>query len=85
MVKWNSLGLGEVFWTIFMIGAAILVTLIVILTRGDAGYSLVIIWALAGIIAKQIEIQNIVLTAGIGLNTFNISRQIAQETKVTQK
>lgn len=49
-----------------MTAVATLVTLAVILTRKDVGYSLVVIWALAGIIVKQIEVQNIVSTAAIG-------------------
>ena len=48
-----------------MIAVATLVTLLVIYTRRDIGYSLVIIWALLGIIAKQMGNMDIVLTAGI--------------------
>lgn len=66
VANWDAFGLSEVFWTTFMMGIATLVTLIVILTRGDIGYSMVIIWALAGIAVKQIETQSIVLTAGVG-------------------
>jgi len=66
VVNWDGWGLGDVFWIVLMIAVATLVTVTVILTRKDLGYSLVIIWALAGIIVKQIEIQNIVLTATIG-------------------
>ena len=66
VVDWDGFGLGEIFWTVSMILVATLVTLAIIFTRKDLGYSLVIIWALAGIITKQIEIQSIVLAASIG-------------------
>jgi hypothetical protein len=55
-----------------MIAVAILVTLIVIFTRGDVGYSFVIIWAFVGIVVKQIEKQSLVLTAGVGVALITI-------------
>jgi hypothetical protein len=66
VINWDGWGLGDVFWTVLMIGVATLATLTVILTRKDIGYSLVIIWALAGIAVKQIEIQNILLATATG-------------------
>jgi len=65
VVNWGGWGLGDVFWTMLMIAVATLVTLLVIYARRDIGYSLVIIWALLGIIAKQMGNMNIVLAAGI--------------------
>jgi len=66
-VNWDGLGLSDVTWTVVMITVAIIVTLAVIFTRGDIGYSFVIIWAFIGIIVKQIEKQSIVLTAEMGV------------------
>ena len=66
-LNWNGWGLSEVSWTILMIGVAIAVTLIMILRKRDIGFSLVLIWALLGILVKQSEVQNIVLTAGSGI------------------
>jgi hypothetical protein len=63
--NWDGLGLGEVTWTILVIIIAMIINLAVIITRRDIAYSLVIIWALIGIIAKQYEEQSIVITAGI--------------------
>ena len=62
---WDGLGLGEVNWTILVIIIALIITLGVIVTRKDIAYSLVIIWALVGIIVKQMDEQSIVLSAGI--------------------
>jgi len=64
-INWDGLGLGEVTWTILVIIVAMIINLAVIITRRDIAYSLVIIWALIGIIAKQYEEQSIVITAGI--------------------
>jgi hypothetical protein len=66
-INWDGFGLGEVSWTIIIITVAVILTLLNIKTRADIGYTLVIIWALGGIIVKQMAIQSIVLTAGLGI------------------
>lgn len=63
-VNWDGWGLSVVTWTVLMIIVAAVITLAVIITRRDIAFSLVIIWALIGIIVKQIENQTIVITAG---------------------
>jgi tryptophan-rich sensory protein len=72
-INWNGWGLSELSWTIFMICVAIAVTLIMILRKRDIGFSLVLIWALLGILVKQPEVQNIVLTAGSGIGLIVIA------------
>jgi hypothetical protein len=69
---WNGWGLSAVTWTVIVITVAILITLAVLFTRRDVGYSAVIMWALVGIIVKQIEIQSIVLAGGIGITIILI-------------
>lgn len=66
-INWNRFGINEVTWTMIMIAVAVLLTLINIQTRTDIGYTMVVIWALGGIIVKQMMIQNIVYTAGLGI------------------
>ena len=72
-LNWNGWGLSEISWTILMIGVAIAVTLIMIVRKRDIGFSLVLIWALVGILVKQSEMQNIVLTAGSGIGLIAIA------------
>lgn len=60
----NGLGLGEITWTVLVIIIALIITLGVIVTRRDIAYSLVLVWALVGIVVKQSDNQSIVLTAG---------------------
>ncbi|MCP8310070.1 MAG: hypothetical protein L6N94_01025 [Candidatus Methylarchaceae archaeon HK01M] len=62
-INWDGWGITEVNWTIIAIIIALIITLAVIFTRKDIAYSLVIIWALAGIAIKQMENQSIVMTA----------------------
>jgi benzodiazapine receptor len=64
-INWNGLGLSDVTWAILVIIIALIITLTVIIMRRDIAYSLVVIWALVGIMVKQSENQSIFLTAGI--------------------
>lgn len=63
-VGWNGFGISQE-WAILIIIIALLITLLVIATRKDLAYGLVIIWALLGIAMKQSENQNIVATTEI--------------------
>jgi len=60
---WDGGGVQPVMWAVLVLAVAVLIALMVIVTRKDVAYSLVIMWALAGIMSKQIENQNIVLAA----------------------
>jgi benzodiazapine receptor len=65
-VDWDGWGISEVSWTILVIIVALIITIGVISKRRDLAFSLVIMWALGGIVVKQMENQSIVLTAGFG-------------------
>ncbi|MFX0100933.1 MAG: tryptophan-rich sensory protein [Candidatus Hodarchaeota archaeon] len=61
-----------VIWTILVIIVATLIAALVILTRKDIGYTLVIIWAFLGIVIKRMDPEyfvqlDVALTAGIAL------------------
>lgn len=55
----NGLFLGEALWTMLVIAVATLITLLMIYTRADIGYCLVIIWALLGIAIKRMDVDPI--------------------------
>ena len=61
-INWDGWGLSDIYWGVIMIAIAAIITLAVIATRRDIAYSLVIVWALAGIAAKQ-GVNSTVLTA----------------------
>ncbi|MEM3737092.1 MAG: tryptophan-rich sensory protein [Candidatus Bathyarchaeia archaeon] len=65
-VKWDGFGISQETWAIQILMVALLITLLVIATRKDLAYGLVIIWALLGIAVKQNVNQSIVLTTEIG-------------------
>jgi benzodiazapine receptor len=64
-VKWDGLGINPETWATLVIIVALLITVLVITTRKDAAYALVIIWALVGIAVKQSGEQTIVMLTEI--------------------
>ena len=67
-INWDGFGISEVIWTMIVIIVALIITLLMIITRKDVAYSLVIVWALLGIYIKRTDpfygIQNdVALTA----------------------
>jgi len=70
---WDGGGVQPVMWAVIVTAMAVLIALIAIMIRKDVAYSLVIVWALAGIMSKQIANQNIVLTAQAGIAIILVS------------
>jgi hypothetical protein len=62
-VGWDGFGISQETWAALIIVVALLITLVVIGTRKDLAYGLVIIWALAGIAAKQSGYSSIIMIA----------------------
>ena len=53
--NWDRLGMSEVFWSQIIIVVVVLLTILILYLRKDIAYSLVIIWALAGITIKRLQ------------------------------
>jgi len=64
-LDWNGFGLSAETWGILVIIIALLITTLVVITRRDVAYGLVIIWALIGISSGQSGNQNITLLTQI--------------------
>ena len=62
-VGWDGFGISQETWATLILIVALLITLLVIATRKDVAYGLVIIWALVGIAVKQSGYSNIVMIA----------------------
>jgi hypothetical protein len=58
---------ADAVWGIIAAAAVLAITLIVVATRRDLAYGLVVIWALVGIAVKQSAVPDIVYTALIGV------------------
>jgi benzodiazapine receptor len=52
-LNWSGFGIAPEIWTLIMLMAAVVISALVSFTRRDVGYSLVLVWALAGIAIKQ--------------------------------
>lgn len=62
----------KIILTIIVISVAVIITLLALFLRKDIAYSLVVIWALVGIIIKRYEVAppvvlEVVITAGVGI------------------
>jgi hypothetical protein len=83
--KWNRFGIEEQFWAIIMIAVGILLGLLFLFYRKDIFYTLVIDWAVLGILLKRMAVdrgatQGIIITSIMGLSvlTVGIVVQIAR-------
>lgn len=70
---WNGWGIAPAVWAVIMIIAATLITLAVSFTRGDVGYVLVIVWALAGIALKHSSTPLVAVSAWIAAGVVLLS------------
>jgi len=71
-LHWGGFGIGQEIWTSLMISIAAILTLVILFTRKDFFYSLVIIWAFVGIIYKRSQpgedfYLSIIITASAGI------------------
>lgn len=70
-IRWNGFGLDSVTWAILIIIVAVILSSIMLVTRKDVAFNLVVVWALIGILSKQSEQESIVLTSELAI-TFLI-------------
>ena len=52
-LQWNGWGISEAVWAVVMLVVAAAVTTVVVLSRHDVAYALVILWAFIGIAVKH--------------------------------
>ena len=64
-LNWDGAGISAETWAILVVAVALVITALMLITRKDVAYSLVIIWALVGIAVKQSGNQTIVMVAEI--------------------
>jgi len=62
---WNGAGLQPALWAAILLLVAAAITVAVIFTRGDVGYTLVIVWAYIGIAVKQAATSLVAVTAAV--------------------
>lgn len=62
---WNGAPLAPEVWAVIMLAAALIITTLMLLTRRDVAYALVIVWAAIGIAVKQVGVALVPTTAWI--------------------
>ena len=60
-LNWDDFGINPETWATLITIVALLITILVTVTRKDVAYGLVVIWALVGMAVKQSGNQNIVM------------------------
>jgi hypothetical protein len=66
-VGWDGWGIPDATWAVLIICVALVLTLAMLATRKDLAFSLVVVWALVGILSKQSDFQDIVLAAEVAI------------------
>lgn len=61
--NWDGFGISPSIWAVVMVVVALVITLLMLATRKDIAYALVIVWALIGIALNHTEDQTVVLAA----------------------
>jgi benzodiazapine receptor len=74
---WNGFGIAPSTGAAIVITIALIITLVVIATRKDVAYSLVIAWALYGIMSKQSGNQTVFWATGIGIIVILLALAVA--------
>lgn len=77
-IGWNRFGLSEQFWAVLVIAVGIIIGMAILFFRNDIYYSLVIDWAILGILLKRladtsIEAQAVIITTIVGLVVLSLS------------
>jgi hypothetical protein len=54
-ISWDGLGISEILWTQLLIAIVVLLTILILFLRKDIAYTLVVVWALAGIAIKRLQ------------------------------
>jgi benzodiazapine receptor len=82
-LEWDGFGTSSELWAALVLIIALLITILVLVTRKDIAYGLVIIWAFLGIAIRQSANQNIViLTQASAIIVFIILVSLVLITKL---
>ncbi|ACB53277.1 conserved hypothetical protein [Crocosphaera subtropica ATCC 51142] len=64
-IKWDGLGISNIFWTVIIIILAAILGILIIIRRSDRVYCGVFIWALIAIMMRHLDILAIALASGV--------------------
>lgn len=72
-LKWDGFGIAPEVWMGIMLAAVLVITALVIFTRRDIAYTLVILWALVGISTKHAAVTAVALPTWITFGLVALS------------
>jgi benzodiazapine receptor len=61
---WNGFGISGATWAVIMLLVATALTLVILATRGDIAYLLIVVWAFFGIWVRQADAPAVAVVAG---------------------
>jgi len=81
-IGWAGFGISPTAWATLVVAVALVVSVLVLATRKDLAYALVIIWALVGIAAKQSGYPGIVTLTHAGVALVAVASAITLLTRL---
>ncbi len=76
-VKWDRFGIAPEIWMGIVLAAVLIIVVLMNFTRRDVAYAAVILWALAGISARQVSITAVVIPTWITFGLVALTLVIA--------
>lgn len=64
-LKWNGWGIAPEIWTVVMLAVAVIVAGLMLLSRRDSTYLLVLVWAFVGIALKHSAVPTVTIAAWV--------------------
>jgi hypothetical protein len=76
-LKWDRFGISPEIWMGIVLAAVLAITVLIIFTRRDVAYALVILWALVGITVKQAGIPAVTIPTWICIGLVAVGLLLA--------
>jgi hypothetical protein len=76
-LKWNGFGIAPEIWMWIVLAAVLVIAVLMNFTRRDIAYSLVILWALAGISVKQASVSAVVIPTWVTFGLVALTLALA--------
>jgi len=72
-LKWNAWGISEVIWMWIILAAVVVIAGAMNFIRRDIAYTLVILWAVAGIALKHASVTGVAVAAWVAFALVAVS------------
>jgi hypothetical protein len=76
-LKWNGFGIAPEIWMWIVLAAVLVIAVLMNFTRRDIAYSLVILWALAGISVKHIDVSSVAIPTWVTFGLVALTLALA--------